>query len=299
MSEATSMSKDLSAKPRAGLSMAESEELPQYRRPSAAAIAGFLVGLASPLALIHPMLWVVPVVAAIVSLVGVRATRRAAPGGKADLDPPLTGRLFAVLGLALAVLFAGWAPARYFSRREALIRQSREFAEHYFETVQAQQLKELHQISRRPQDRRPPGVSLEDAYNVKPRDRSADESEESQLLNLEMDPQVLLNNYLSSYPLKELLDAAKKKQLVLAWKDRSPEAPAADSAKPFSRISFDRFVRMGKYEGGLDEITLLFNWETSEGGAVRQRPLSLLVRRHELEGGEVVVWQQGLLQAPP
>ena len=278
--------------------MAEVEELPQYKKLSFAAAAAFFMGLASALALIHPTMWVVPVFAAALAAFGIRATFVG--------DPPLAGRTLAVIGLALSMCFAGWAPTRHVARKMALENQARQFGEHWFETLQSQQLKELHQLHRGPHERRPAGVTLEDAYNVQPEAPEVS-NEQALLMSLEMSPLTLLEKYVEEQPLKELIAAAQRRQLSLAWKDPAPAGLAAGEllageprkeAKPYSSIAFDRIVRVDKLSNQSDQVILGYTWKTNDGELDRTRRLNLTVRRFRPIGGPIAVWQQESILEP-
>jgi hypothetical protein len=253
-------------KTRSALSMAENEELPQYRKLSLLAVGAFVLGLASPLALLNPVLWVVPVVGALTACLGIRATLVG--------DPPLAGRALAVVGLLLAMCFAGWAPARYVTREQKIKEQAQAFGNHWFEMVQARQVKELHQLSRRPVDRREPGVSLEDAYNVKPEEHGAT-GEEALLMSLQMSPQTLLNQYIEIHPLKDLLAQAERGELSLAWKD-----PAPDPTKAHAVIAFERVDEVLRISNTLDQVKLIYQWRTHDGERPRTQRLRITVKRH-------------------
>ena len=68
-----------------------------YCAVSLPAMAGLLLGLASGLAFLHPMLWLVPLLAIGVCLFALRQIDRYVPN--------LTGRAAARIGLSLAVIF--------------------------------------------------------------------------------------------------------------------------------------------------------------------------------------------------
>ena len=72
-------------------------EMADYRPVSGIGIAALLIGLAAPLALVHPMLWCVPAIGAGVAIVALVRIRRS--------EIPLIGRKAAILGLVLSLLF--------------------------------------------------------------------------------------------------------------------------------------------------------------------------------------------------
>ncbi len=71
------------------------EQVAEYRSISGWAVAGLIIGLLSPLALVDPLLWAVPIVA---GMVCVRAF-----GQIKQKAPAMIGRKAALVGLWLAV----------------------------------------------------------------------------------------------------------------------------------------------------------------------------------------------------
>jgi hypothetical protein len=248
------------------------------------------VGLASALALVHPIMWFVPVLGAVISAFGIRATKIG--------DPPPTGRTMAVIGLALSMIFAGWAPTHYVVRRARIEREAKDFGQHWFEMVQQQRTKELHQLNRVPSQRRAAGVSLEDAYNTKPEEHGVT-GDEAILMSLEMSPESMLEKFVNEEPLKDLLAAAEKGELSLAWKDSPPaglDRAAADGAKNYSYVEFDHLEQLQRTSSENDEALLIYSWKTNDGERARTRQLRLKVRRNGL-GIDFAVWQEVTINA--
>jgi hypothetical protein len=106
---------------------ADAEELTAYRPVSAWAIVAFLAGLASPIALMHPLGLLVP--AAGIAL----ATWTFYSLGHAD--PPPTGRRWAVAGLVLSLFFSAAAPVRFVVRRHALQQRACAICEQWLEAI--------------------------------------------------------------------------------------------------------------------------------------------------------------------
>lgn len=77
-----------------------------YHPVATAAIVGCAMGVLSPLAFVHPLLWALPVAAALVCLLALWQIARR--------TPELIGRRAALFGLSLALLIGAAAPARYF-----------------------------------------------------------------------------------------------------------------------------------------------------------------------------------------
>lgn len=127
-----------------------------YRSISLAAVLALLFGCASALALVHPFLWVVPVVAVVTAIFALRGIAREGAN--------LTGRGLAIMGLVLALFFGTWAPARIVTRQMHLYRQARPYADQWLELVRAGQLYEAHQLMKLAGERQKPGSSLEVFY---------------------------------------------------------------------------------------------------------------------------------------
>ena len=133
----------------------------QYHPLSLTSVVSLVVGLLSCLALAHPILYVVPVIAIVLSLVAIHRIRSA--------DGEVTGHNFAVIGLALACLFGSWALAYELTSRKLLSEQARWVVDQWITYVQNGELQQAHQLMLRPQDRAPRDVSLANHYlgNIK------------------------------------------------------------------------------------------------------------------------------------
>ncbi len=138
------------------VSSLDESQVAGYRRVSIAAIAALLLGMLSALALAQPLLLAVPVVAIVVALVSLRAINMP--------DSNLTGRAFALAGLALALVFAVWAPSRLITRQWHLYEQAREFGDQWLELVRAGKLHAAHQLTLHDVERQPPESSLTAFY---------------------------------------------------------------------------------------------------------------------------------------
>jgi hypothetical protein len=119
-------------------------------------------------------------------------------------------------------------------------------------------------------------------------------------MSLEMSPLTLLEKFVEEQPLKELIAAAQRGELSLAWKDPAPTGlvdgdSAGDpgkAAKPYSSISFNGFGRVDKLSNQSDQVKLDYTWKTNDGEVERTRRLTLTVRRFRPIGGPIAVWQQ-------
>jgi hypothetical protein len=127
-----------------------------YRGISVLAIIALLLGVASALALAHPLLWVLPPATLVVGALALRAIH--AEGST------VTGRKFAILGMLLAMVFGAWAPAKILTRQAKVYAQARVFAEQWLELVRSGDLHQAHQLSMMEIERQKPGTDLETFY---------------------------------------------------------------------------------------------------------------------------------------
>ncbi len=125
------------------------------KSPQGMAIVTLILGLFSPLALLKPMFWVLPISAAALGAVSLFTLAR---------DPEKFGRKAALLGLVLALFFGAWSSSRYFSRVKWLEGVAREKADIWFELVKEDRLLEAHQLHLRFDRRAPQGTSLVQYY---------------------------------------------------------------------------------------------------------------------------------------
>ena len=106
---------------------ADEEEQTAYRPVSVWAILAFLVGLASPVALVDPLGLFVPAAGIALAAWAFHALDHA--------DPRPTGRRWAVAGLVLSLFFAAAAPVRFVARRHALHQRACEFCEQWLAAI--------------------------------------------------------------------------------------------------------------------------------------------------------------------
>ena len=117
----------------------------QYKAVSGAAITGLVLALASVLAFNHPLLLILPAVGAVVSWAAARRIER---------DPlALSGRFFALAGLALSVMIGVGAITRFISRQTSIEREARAASEEWFAYTAAGEPHKAHQLSLRPVER--------------------------------------------------------------------------------------------------------------------------------------------------
>ncbi len=137
-------------------------ELNSYRSICGLAVLSLVLGGLSVTALSYPGAWVVPLPAIICSLWALRRIRRQ--------PDELVGRRAAWAGLALALFFGAWAPARYATDQWLLHRQARRFVEHWFQLVLEGQLEAAHQATLDFYLRQPEGTALRESYESRPED---------------------------------------------------------------------------------------------------------------------------------
>jgi len=118
----------------------DARELPDYRPISGLAFVALLAGLASAAALAHPILWCLPLLGLVVSLVALRRLAAA--------ERPMVGRRAAVGGLALSLVFGVAAPTRFFSRQFWLQARAEHVAEQWFDDLRTGQIGQAYELLR-------------------------------------------------------------------------------------------------------------------------------------------------------
>lgn len=124
---------------------AESPELDHYRPISPLVVVACVAALASLLAVVHPLLWIVPAVAVLLSVSAI--IRLSSPQSRHG------GRNAAVAALCLAALIGSYAPARTISRDRALFAESRAKTDEWLSLVQQGRVQEAHQLTQNSFDR--------------------------------------------------------------------------------------------------------------------------------------------------
>jgi hypothetical protein len=120
------------------LMRSDEKPLAEYRSVSKLAVAAILCGVASALVLVGPLLLPVALAAIVVSVLALRAI--------AASEGQLVGRLPALLGLSLAVLFLGWGGSRYVTRQTQLETHARAFCESWLTMMADGQYRHAHQL---------------------------------------------------------------------------------------------------------------------------------------------------------
>lgn len=156
--------------------------VPEYRAISLWAMLALVLGLLSPVAVLSPILGIVPLVAI---AIGCYALRRIHVN-----SDRLSGRWLAVAPLILAPLFLGWGFSREFSRRERFFTHAREFADDWLSILNRNEPYFAHQLWVQKKHRLDPHMNFEVAYQ-------ADESATNQF-----------KMFMGTSPAKEILAAA-------------------------------------------------------------------------------------------
>jgi hypothetical protein len=135
---------------------ASQEDVVEYHPLSGLAVTGMLLGLASPAAMLAPLLWVVPLAGVALSGLALWQIARRRPA--------TVGRKMALVALAISVVFAAAAPTDWLACQRLLRREARQFAALWFETLARRAAEKAHQLRVDPRTRRPLDEQLADAY---------------------------------------------------------------------------------------------------------------------------------------
>lgn len=149
-----------SQEPRPLLHEAVDAETAQYRPVSKLAVAALVVGLLAPLAVIEPMLYLIPLAGILVGGLALWQIARS--------DRTLLGRKAALAGLVLSVGLAAAAPGHWITYRWLLRREARQFAAAWFDLLAEGQPQKAFQLTRHPDYRQPLDDSLWSYYKENP-----------------------------------------------------------------------------------------------------------------------------------
>ena len=134
---------------------AENEDLLEYRELSRLAIGGMVLGVFSVLAIFTSVLWIVPVLAIILSLVAYY---------QIDKSEVLTGKGMALIGMALAAIWLGIGVTQGSVRNRVMMNSSREMAAAWLDLLLEKKTMEAHQLTMRPNSRQSASTPLEGYY---------------------------------------------------------------------------------------------------------------------------------------
>jgi hypothetical protein len=193
-------------------------ELVEYGPISGWALAALLLGILSGAAIAGPILWFVPVVALVVSLIALKKIRAS--------DRQLSGWHVALLGLLLAIFFGIAGPARTISRIYLLQTRAARFADKFVELLQQHQQLLAFQITLPSGSRKPLAADETDPYAGSPETKKAYDS----FLQLPAVQELLAAG---SQAKAELLSATLvgsdefRDDLILKYRLTDPQNPAA------------------------------------------------------------------------
>ena len=120
------------------LSGGDEPMLDNYRPISKLAVLAVLLAVASPLALVTPLLWVIPFAALLTSVFALVVISRPGSG--------VIGRKAVLAAVATSCFFGAWAPARYLSWQAAVDRQSAALIDKWLELIRTDQLDAAYQM---------------------------------------------------------------------------------------------------------------------------------------------------------
>lgn len=134
-----------------------------YRPMSGTAVAGLVMALISPVAFLHPVLWIVPLVAVALCLRARWSIQRSYPSQ--------AGSTVALLGLVLSGVTAAAVPARLATRHILLERQCRQLMDDWLTYLRRGEPQKAYQLTVVPERRAKLDDSLWDVYRSREDDR--------------------------------------------------------------------------------------------------------------------------------
>jgi hypothetical protein len=164
----------------------EAPDVGQYRSVSWLAVTALVLGCLSALALAHPSLWLVPLLATISAVAALHAI------GRRD---GLIGRKAAVWGSVVALFFGSWAVTKHFGDRATVYREARILGQEWLQLVVADKKSAAHQLMLAPMDRQLPGLSPQEFYEHDERSRRRRDS------------------FFDMSPARELVEAGKESRI--------------------------------------------------------------------------------------
>jgi hypothetical protein len=111
----------------------------QYRSVSGLAIIALVLGIASALSLVTPLLLIIPIATLFVAAMALRQIAR---------QPDITsGRGLALAGVFLAIFFLAYLPTRFYLRSQVLAEPAKQVGEAFLTLVKEGKTYEAHQLS--------------------------------------------------------------------------------------------------------------------------------------------------------
>jgi hypothetical protein len=231
----------------------------EYRPLSQLAIVCLVVSVLSPLALVIPVLWIIPLVAIVLAALSLRAI--------AASEGELRGRGLAATALALALLFLSWAVAGEVSTNVVLARQSRQHAETWWQLIHEGRTYEAHQLTLGHSVRLPADVSLEEMYEGETETETASQHDHSEGFEaMDMFVPEMHNPGQLQTAYREFMD--------------SPAMENLDQVHSSLRVQYER--SLGRAYPGLHEVGIrhLFTVFFEENGQRRSRQVELTLIRN-------------------
>jgi hypothetical protein len=135
-------------------------ELAAYRALPGQAVLGLIFGLLAPLAMVDPLLWIMPALGAVMSWWALRRIR--------DNAPAMAGRGMAWAGLTLSLLLLAAAPTDWLLYRGLIRREAQQFSALWFRYLLHDEPQKAHQLTTRPQFREALDARLWAVYRNSP-----------------------------------------------------------------------------------------------------------------------------------
>jgi hypothetical protein len=236
----------------------------EHRPVSKLAVVAVVLAIISPLAIATRVMWLVPLLGLIVSLLALWSVRRS------ERRP--YGRKAAVISLLVTLFVLGCAPTRYLIQRRLVMQQSRQHAETWFQIALHGNLPRAHQLTKEFGERLPRGTDLEMAYAADSADRSVTDPRAAVLM-----PSLrqTMDSMFKQPPISEILAAGPK-------------------AKP-------RYVRTTQFGDesatGLTTVKMRYDIEYEEDGVSHVIPIEMVLERQIEFGRGIVVWRVANLHA--
>lgn len=133
----------------------ELEQIGEYRRLNVAAILALILGLGSVGALLHPQVWIVPILAVALGILGLALAHRRDNMG---------GTVTSWLAIALALFFVSTAASRIYFQRSVIYSEAEFIGRRWLQLVIDGEVEMAHQAMLHPASRQAFGLSVDDYY---------------------------------------------------------------------------------------------------------------------------------------
>jgi hypothetical protein len=142
------------------LSDSDDAEVAQYQAVSGLAVVALIFGLLSPLAVVHPSFWVIPLAGILLSLLALRQIARDVPAR--------IGRKAARVGLAISMVSIAAGVSMKTTRCLMLDAEARRFTGYLFRYLRQDDAFRAHQLCQLPESRKPLNDPAWDARSLGP-----------------------------------------------------------------------------------------------------------------------------------